>query len=94
MAVPGPQNLGVGVNMADELGIDYTLMVAEDKGTRSLGPNADPESVRRINYGTGNHGIELFGPDLEDSVTAVGGYSWGRNMLEADTFIDDLIDYR
>jgi hypothetical protein len=88
VAVPGPQNLGVGVNMADELGVDYTLMVAEDEDKGTLGYNADGESVRTINYGPSDHDIELHGEDLEGSVTAVGGHSWGRGMHEADPFYD------
>lgn len=88
VAVPGPQNLGVGVNMADELDTDYTLMIAEDKESNSLGPNVDSDSVKTIRYGKGGHDIELHGDDIEDKVTAIGGASWGRNMIEADTFYD------
>lgn len=88
VAIPGPQNLGVGVNMADELGVDYTLMIAEDEETGSLGPYVDSDSVSTISYGSSGHDIELHGRDLEDSVTAIGGATWGRNMIEADTFID------
>lgn len=88
VAVPGPQNLGVGANMADELGVDYTLMIAEDEESNSLGPNVDSDSVRTIRYGQGGHDIELHGEGIEDKVTAVGGFSWGRNMIEADSFYD------
>ena len=88
VAVPGPQNLGVGVNMADELGVDYTLMMAEDQETNSLGPNADSDSVKTIRYGDSGHDIEIHGSDIADKATAIGGASWGRNMIEADGFYD------
>lgn len=90
LAVPGPQNIGVGANMADELGLEYAVMVAQDEDTKSLGPNADEESVVSVDYGGDDYDIELHGDaqDFEGKTTVVGGTTWGRNMTEADTFLD------
>ncbi len=90
VAVTGPQNIGVGANMADELGLDYTVMVAQDEDTGSLGPNADEDSIVGVNYAGDTTDVELHGEaeDFEGKSTVVAGTSWGKNMSEADPFTD------
>ena len=90
LAVPGPQNVAVGAHMADELGLDYSVMVAQDESTQSLGPNADQDSVVPVTYGDSIYDVEPFGPhsDFDGKVTVIGGSTWGRNMTEADSFLD------
>lgn len=90
LVVPGPQNVAFGAHMADELGLDHSVMVAQDESTGSLGPNADQDSVVPVTYGDSIYEVELFGPhtDFDDEVTVVGGSTWGRNMTEADSFLD------
>lgn len=90
VAIPGPQNIGVGANIADELGLDYAVMVAQDEDTKSVGPNADDDSVVSVSYGSSSYDVELHGDadDFEGKTTVIAGATWGRNMTEADTFLD------
>lgn len=90
VAVTGPQNIGVGANMADELGLDYAVMVAQDEDTNSVGPNADEDSVVGVQYGSSTYDVEIHGDaeDFDGKTTVVAGTSWGRNMTEADSFTD------
>lgn len=90
VAVTGPQNIGVGANMADELGLEYTVMVAQDEDTGSLGPNADEDSVVGVQYGGSTTDVELHGgaESFDGKTTVVAGTSWGKNMSEADPFTD------
>lgn len=90
VAIPGPQNIGAGANMADELGLDYAVMVAQDEDSESVGPNADDKSVVGVEYGSNTSDVEIHGDaeDFDGKTTVVAGDTWGRNQTEVDAFTD------
>lgn len=90
VVIPGPQNIRAGANVADELGLDYAVMVSQDEETETIGPNADEDSTVEVEYRSGTYDVELHGDaeSLEGKNTVVAGSTWGRNMTEADSFTD------